>query len=139
MKNTDKIESWVYQIARTTIIDHYCSKKEFIELKDDPIATTDESKKNPHTKIQEGLMTFIDKLPDIYKEAILLTEYQGMTQKQLSQKFGISLTGAKSRVQRGRKMLKDFLLQCCHFDYDKYGTIIDYYKRCCCCSNQPKK
>ena len=77
----------------------------------------------------------IEELPSIYKEAILLTEYEGLTQKQLAEKLNISLTGAKSRVQRAKKMLKNMLLQCCHFEYDKYGTVIDYCKVCCCCSS----
>ena len=56
----------------------------------------------------------------------MLTEYSNITQKQLSEQLGISLPGAKSRVQRGRKMLKDMILDCCNLEFDQNGSIIDY-------------
>ncbi|MDA8226295.1 MAG: sigma factor-like helix-turn-helix DNA-binding protein [Desulfitobacterium hafniense] len=68
----------------------------------------------------------VDSLPETYKQAILLTEFQNMTQKELSEKLGISISGAKSRVQRGRKMLKEMLLGCCQLEVDRRGNIIDY-------------
>jgi hypothetical protein len=42
-------------------------------------------------------------------------------------------SGAKSRVQPAREKLKDMLLNCCHFEFDRYGGILDYQARCCCC------
>jgi RNA polymerase sigma-70 factor (ECF subfamily) len=72
-------------------------------------------------------------LPEHYRQALLLTEYQGLTQEQLAERLGISLSGAKSRVQRAREKLRDMLLRCCHFEFDRRGRIVDYYQRCCCC------
>ena len=73
----------------------------------------------------------IEGLPVKHREALKLTEYEGMTQKELAAKLGISISGAKSRVQRARAMLKDALMQCCHFELDRYGTVIDYHPRTC--------
>ncbi len=75
----------------------------------------------------------IEELPEPYRQAPLMTEYQGLTQKQLAESQGLSLSGAKSRVQRAREKLRDMLLQCCHFEFDRRGGIVDYYERCCCC------
>ena len=47
----------------------------------------------------------------------MLTEYKNITQKELSEQLGISVSGAKSRVQRGRKMLKDMILDCCSLEF----------------------
>ena len=76
-------------------------------------------------------------LPGPYRQALILTEYQGLTQKQLAERMGLSLSGAKSRVQRARKMLKELLLECCHFEFDRYGTVFDYRPRNCkrCCGD----
>jgi RNA polymerase sigma-70 factor (ECF subfamily) len=77
----------------------------------------------------------IDSLPSHYREALLLTEYEGLSQKDLADRLGISISGAKSRVQRARAMLRDLLMECCHFEFDRYGTVIDYHPiACCCCS-----
>jgi RNA polymerase sigma-70 factor (ECF subfamily) len=76
----------------------------------------------------------VDELPDTYRDALLLTEYQGLNQRQMADRLGISFSGAKSRVQRARRMLRDMLLTCCHFELDRRGAIIDYYQHCCCCN-----
>ena len=76
----------------------------------------------------------VDGLPNAYREALRLTEYGGLSQKQLSTQLGISFSGAKSRVQRARAKIKQQLLDCCHFQLDHVGRIIDYQSRCACCT-----
>ena len=68
-------------------------------------------------------------LPEHYREALLMSEIEGLTQKEVALKQGISLSGAKSRVQRGRSMLKDILLDCCQFEFDHLGNVIDYEEK----------
>jgi RNA polymerase sigma-70 factor (ECF subfamily) len=63
-------------------------------------------------------------LPAPYREALLLTEFDGLTQQQLAARVGISLSGAKSRVQRGREQLKQMLHECCSFEFDRRGKVI---------------
>ncbi len=87
-------------------------------------------------RLTPSINHFIEQLPEPYREAITLTELQGMKQKDLAVKLGISLSGAKSRVQRARKMLKDLFFECCHFEFDRYGTVIDYHPIACCCCGQ---
>ncbi len=72
-------------------------------------------------------------LPALDRQALVLTEYQGLTQKELAERLGLSFSGAKSRVQRAREKLKRQLLECCHFELDRRGHIIDYQARCHCC------
>jgi RNA polymerase sigma-70 factor (ECF subfamily) len=67
----------------------------------------------------------IDNLPEPYREAIVLTELEGLTQQQLAERAGLSLSGAKSRVQRGRAMLKAELEACCRFEFDQRGRVMD--------------
>lgn len=64
-------------------------------------------------------------LPDPYRDAIVLTQFEGLSQKELADRFGISASGAKSRVQRGRAVLKALLLECCQFEFDRRGSVID--------------
>ncbi len=72
-------------------------------------------------------------LPEKYAQALQLVEFDGFSQVELAQKLGISILGAKLWVQRGCQMLRDSLMRCCHFQFDRHGTIIDYYQRACCC------
>jgi len=75
-------------------------------------------------------------LPGPYREALILTEYQGLTQKEMAERLGISLSGAKSRVQRARQKVKDLLMTCCHFEFDARGLVYDYRQHCCCCASE---
>jgi RNA polymerase sigma-70 factor (ECF subfamily) len=79
------------------------------------------------------MIKMMDEMPDEYCEALCLTELEGLSQKEYADKKGLSYSGAKSRVQRARLILKNMLLQCCHYQFDKYGTAIDIQPKCCCC------
>jgi RNA polymerase sigma-70 factor (ECF subfamily) len=76
-----------------------------------------------------------EELEEPYREALILTEYEGLTQAEYAARAGLSLSGAKSRVQRAREKLKQLLLDCCHFELDRRGGIIDFYPRCCRCDS----
>jgi len=68
-------------------------------------------------------------------EALCLSELGGMSLKDYAKKTGISYSGAKSRVQRAKIKLRDLLMKCCHYQFDKYGTVIGISPAgCCCCS-----
>jgi RNA polymerase sigma-70 factor (ECF subfamily) len=82
-----------------------------------------------NSEIAFCLKNMVDELPDIYKQAITLTAFENHTQKEYSEMAGISLSGAKSRVQRARSLLKEMVLGCCSLEFDRLGNIIDYKKR----------
>ena len=74
-------------------------------------------------------------LPEKYRQAVYLTDIVGLSQKELAKSLGISYSGAKSRVQRGREKLKEIILQCCEVQADGYGNILGYHPR----NPEPKK
>ena len=135
LREEDKLQSWIYQIARNAITDYYRTHKAALNLPEMPYVPED-----PFDDVVNELIPYVkklvDSLPADYKEALILTEYEGLTQKELAERLGISLSGAKSRVQRAREKLKVMLLSCCHFEFDRLGRIIDYQPNCDCCSNQ---
>ncbi len=136
LKDARRLESWVYQITRNLIIDHYRShRQQMISL--DAGEAFDLPEDLPDDDIVSELLpcvrTMILALPDQDRQALILTEYQGLTQKELGERLGLSFSGAKSRVQRAREKLKQELLACCHFELDRRGHILDYQPRCTCC------
>lgn len=125
LRGAEKIEAWVHQIARNAIVDHFRSQRPTDELPEDfaqPFENlADEAEKSA---LLASFRRMITELPEPYRGAIQLTELEGFTQQQLATRLGISLSGAKSRVQRGRAMLKDMLLECCRFEFDRRGGIV---------------
>lgn len=128
LENPSKLQGWLYLITRNAIIDHYRARKETTEI---PASLPAEPP--PNDTGLEGLKAafrrMIDSLPEPYRDALVLTEFEGLTQKELAERLGISLSGAKSRVQRGREQLKDMLFDCCRFEFDRRGQVIDCQPR----------
>jgi RNA polymerase sigma-70 factor (ECF subfamily) len=71
----------------------------------------------------------IQMLPDNYREAVILSEIKGLTQKEVARVQGTSLSGAKSRVQRGRAQLKEMLAECCRLEFDHSGRLYNYERK----------
>ena len=136
LQNVDKLPSWLYQITRNAIADYYRQRRPELGVPETLPAEEDEDEREVERVLALSVKIMLNDLPDIYREALVLTEYEGLTQKELAERLGISLSGAKSRVQRARQMLKQMLLDCCHFEFDRRGAIIDYQPRCTCCAQQ---
>jgi RNA polymerase sigma-70 factor (ECF subfamily) len=126
LREDSKIQSWIYQITRNAIIDHYRAQKITQELPESlSNAEMDQGDNTPY-EIAGWLLPMIQKMPEHYRQAIMLSEIEGLTQKEVAGRLGISLPGAKSRIQRARSMVKKMLLDCCRFEFDRRGTVIDY-------------
>ncbi|HWN93537.1 MAG TPA: RNA polymerase sigma factor SigZ [Methylomirabilota bacterium] len=119
-----KLQGWIFLIARHAVIDHYRTRKETVEV---PETLHDESASDdPDIEpLKAAFRRMIDALPEPYRAAVTLTELEGLTQKELAARLGISLSGAKSRVQRGREQLRQNLVDCCRFEFDRRGRVID--------------
>ena len=122
----DRLSAWLFNIARNVITDHYRRRSE-ANLDDSGLQVGRESLDvNLNDQVGKWLVQRIAQLPDAYREAVTLSEMNGMRQAEIAEQIGLSVSGAKSRVQRGRQLLKDLLLQCCHFEFDRRGNVIDY-------------
>ena len=136
LRDVKKLESWIYQVTRNAIIDYYRSIRTTTTL-EDPEAlqlAEDLPDEDVISELFPCVRAMVTSLPAQDRQALILTEYQGLTQKELAKRLGLSLSGAKSRVQRARAKLKQQLLACCHFELDRRGHVIDYQPRCACCS-----
>ncbi len=122
LRDSDKLESWLYRIARNTLIDHARRSRPAEELPEN-LATDSPEPDLPD--LRPAILRFLDQLPAEDREALRLTEYEGLTQKQLAEHLGVSLSGAKSRVQRARARLGRLLDQCCRFEFDRRGRVIE--------------
>ncbi len=128
LSDDHKIHAWVYRITRNAIVDYYRRHDKSIELSElsEEITMEPDEDITSNMEIAACLKSMIESLPEKYKEAVLLTEFQNLTQKELSDRMGLSLSGAKSRVQRGRRKLKEMLLGCCQLEFDRLGNVIDF-------------
>jgi RNA polymerase sigma-70 factor (ECF subfamily) len=121
---------WLYQITRNAIVDHYRLQKPAEAMADelmDPRTTEDGNR--AQRELAGCLLPLLEELPEGYREALRLADFEGVTQRETASRLGLSLTGAKSRVQRARKMLRASLLKCCQVELDRRGGVVDYQAR----------
>lgn len=136
LRDDEKLESWMFQITRNAIVDHYRSSRQTTDIAATPDVAEEDDGITPAQRLEPSVREFVEQLPEPYREALRLVEFEGMSQKELAERLGISFSGAKSRVQRARAMLRDMLMRCCHFEFDRFGTILDYYPISCCCCDE---
>lgn len=118
VKSRESIRAWLFRIASNAIADHYRSQKSMSELPDELAAPDDQ---DHITELATCLQPLIGDLPETYRSAIILSEIDGRPLKEVARHLGISLSGAKSRVQRGRDHLRRKLLDCCSVETGKGG------------------
>lgn len=127
LREVDRLESWVFQIARNAVTDHFRKNR---DAHDDVESLVDDSDKansdSTTTELARCLDSLIDRLPDDQKRALSMYEFDGVSQKDIALQESISLSGAKSRIQRGRASLDAMLKSCCEFQLDRRGNTVDY-------------
>lgn len=129
LKNNIKLESWIYRITRNAVIDYYRSKRPTENLPDwieEPQFGGDEMIRK---ELSSCLAPMVEQLPDKYRVAIKLSEIEGKSQKEVAELENISLSGAKSRVQRGRALLKSMLYDCCQIEINQNNQLVSYEKK----------
>lgn len=128
LRDDERFGPWVYQVARSAIVDHQrvAAKHRVVAadgLEDQPLEPDDDDR-----AVEEALATylapFVAALPSPYREALTLVELEGLTQKQAAEMLGVSLSGMKSRVQRGRVQLRRALEACCAIAVDVRGRVV---------------
>lgn len=145
LDEVESVSGWVFRITRNAIADHYRSEATAARVLDgarqqevveadaarhqEPIPGLDTPRGEALSKCVRPL---VNQLPSPYNEAIELTDLGGLSQKDAAEKLGISVSGMKSRVQRGRSKLKDVLLRCCTVELDGRDGVIDFVQKSDC-------
>ena len=123
LNDADRLAAWVYQIARNVIHDNYRSKNCVLSLEGQDVSEEDSGNGGLQAAGALWLDELIRQLPAKYEEALRLSEIVGLPQQEVADRLGISLSGAKSRIQRGLALLGRQLDQCCTFAFDRRGNL----------------
>ncbi|WP_281985060.1 sigma-70 family RNA polymerase sigma factor [Azonexus hydrophilus] len=124
----DNPRAWLFQVARNALTDRLRSNRPPSELSDDLAATESEL---PATvdQLTQCLPRVLGELSAADRLAIELCDIAGQPQQVLAEKLGISLSGAKSRLQRARQRLKVRLIEGCQVCFDAEGQVAGFVPR----------
>jgi RNA polymerase sigma-70 factor (ECF subfamily) len=130
LRDEERLVPWIYQVARSAIVESHRQRARQVLLDGDdaPDLVPEAEGSEPSALEQElasYILPYIAELPSPYREALTLTELEGLTQKAAADSLGISLSGMKSRVQRGREKLREIIEDCCRIAVDARGRVIE--------------
>lgn len=143
VERSERLASWLFQITRNAIVDYYRAPRRRREL---PGGVSDDLEQDwayamgasdddgvglmaVRSELANCLRPMVAQLPPRYREAVTLVDLDGLPQKEAAARLGLSLSGLKSRVQRGRRALGQVMQDCCRLDFDAGGRIVDYQLR----------
>jgi RNA polymerase sigma-70 factor (ECF subfamily) len=119
--------AWLFAVARNALVDRLRLRKDQVELPEDLAA--------PHTEpvpvdtLADCLPRALAELSPEDREALTLCDLDGLTQEAYARLKGLTLPGAKSRVQRARKRLREHLATACQVRLDESGRVCCFVPR----------
>jgi len=129
LKDPKKLKSWLFQIARNTLIDFYRNPTATLSAESQLSDLQEEKPDAQEAMLQElsqCIKPFIKNLPEKYGDVLDAIDLQGASQKELAKDLGLSYSALKSRTQRGREKLKELFQECCSYKMDARGNLMDY-------------
>jgi RNA polymerase sigma-70 factor (ECF subfamily) len=129
----ERLTHWVSRVARNQVIDEYRraarAREHPVPEPEDVVAVQEDDINDPSVMLDElarCLRPLLDRLPPEQQRAVQMIDLDGVSQADAARREGISLSGMKSRVQRGRRRLTELLGQCCILTLDARGVPMDY-------------
>jgi RNA polymerase sigma-70 factor (ECF subfamily) len=137
LRDEARLPGWAFRIAQTVVPDHHRANAREPAPRntdvDDEHDGDDPGQGNVNEIVAGWLQPMLALLPEEYEEAVNLVDVQGVAPRDYAERAGLSLSGAKSRVQRGRRMLEQLVRACCDIELDARGNVIAYQRRDCRC------
>jgi len=124
--------AWLHRVARNAIVDHHRRRERRAAKHDAFVAEwQDETveREDALASLSMFVRAFVAMMPSPYREALQLTEIDGLTMQAAAECEHVSLPGMKSRVQRGRRLLRELFEACCEIALDARGHVVDYTPR----------
>lgn len=125
LKDDGKVKSWLFSIARYTVLDYFRQRDLVYETSDEDFIFEDQ--KLEHTKA-DCLRGIIKSLPKKYRDPLFLSDIKGLKQAQVSKQLHLPLPTVKSQIQRGRKLIAQGFVDCCDFKVNNDGYLVGELK-----------
>ena len=108
-ENKGSFSTWIYQIARNTVIDFYRTEKNSVNVDDVWDLSTDEDilRDLDTAKKLEDVKEHLKTLKNEQREIVILRVWQGMSYKEISEAMGKSEASCKMAFSRTIKILKE--------------------------------
>jgi RNA polymerase sigma-70 factor (ECF subfamily) len=140
------VAAWLHRAARNAVADFYRrpevrreeSAGSAVDLEPlaEAVRSTEDGPAAARRAAAACLVPMIGRLPAAYGNALRLTDLEGRSQADAAAREAVSLSGMKSRVQRGRRLLKRMILEACRMERDGRGAVMACTPRGDGCGNR---
>ena len=131
----DNLKSWVYTIAKNTITDYY--RKRHLQtnsIEDDTFLDYD-TNEDAGIELGKCVNAFINQLPEEYRNLMIMSEIKEMSQKEIAAQLDMNYVTVRSKIQRGRKKLRELIEGCCVVLQGGKGSILGFKSKTDCSSS----
>jgi RNA polymerase sigma-70 factor (ECF subfamily) len=126
LEKVSNVRAWLYTITRNALRDHWRSAKRTQPISEKEQLSTETSEEALYPALEHLLPQLIGFLPEEYALPLRLSDLEGIPQQQIADQLGMSLSGAKSRIQRARRMLKEQFFECLDMELDARGVPLGF-------------
>jgi RNA polymerase sigma-70 factor (ECF subfamily) len=118
------LKSWLYKITQNTIIDYFKKSSKTISFELDFIEPDNE--KSIIGEASDYIKALLQLVPKDYAMPLYMSDIEGIDQKIIADKLGLTLSNTKSRIQRARVKLKERFLECCVVGFGEHGEMVSF-------------
>ena len=121
LKDITKLKSWIFTIARNSILDYFKSKNKTFEIAG--FESEIELEETLHTE-KDCLQGILKNLPKKYRDPLFLSDIKGMKQSEVAEQLKQTLPTTKSQIQRARKLIAQGFMDCCGLVMNEKGNLV---------------
>jgi RNA polymerase sigma-70 factor (ECF subfamily) len=148
LRDGARFDAWLAAMVRNAIADQLRARQRHPVVAADAHGEvegtpppSDESEETVRRQVAAVLRPFAERLPAIYRDVIILSELEGVPHAEIARRLAISVSGVKSRVQRGREQLRKMLTDCCQIALDARRAVVECVPKTgtaedCCSPNE---
>ncbi|MGB3585995.1 MAG: sigma-70 family RNA polymerase sigma factor [Tunicatimonas sp.] len=132
LSEVKNIRAWLYQVTRRTVYDYFREQSKLSTFPSELAEEDAYQESNVTTELASLIPLLIKCLPKKYAIPLRMSDLEGLPQQEIARQLNLSLSGAKSRIQRGRQQLKELFHQCLHLEFDQKGIPVDFQVKASC-------
>ena len=129
LRSEERLAGWIFTVANNVLTDAR-RRPQPDPLEREPAG--EETEEGVARELGDCLERMLEELSAEDAEVLRMAELEGRPQREIAERWALSTSGAKSRVQRARRRLRTRFLACCELERDRRGGVVDWRRRAGC-------
>lgn len=125
-------KTWLFQVARNTVVDHYRKEKKHLYKTDEPALIDLASEISEPCVCDLSGYVIQEYMSEEYGVPLYLSDIEQIPQNEIAKILNLNLATTKSRIQRARKQLKNLVSEYVDITFNDRGEIVDFQLKANC-------